>query len=70
MRRIAYFDFYNRPAKVVTSGDWIPEVCEVYDCESGEFINRDDLTLDVISSHNSTLISEQTFRNLLEKMKH
>lgn len=67
--KTVYFDFYGKPAKILLDEGETPDVCEVYNPETGDFEKRDDLTLDVMDSHGSNLINEADFLVLLEKVQ-
>lgn len=63
----AYFDFAGTPVRILLNDDGLPERCEWFDRATGEFVEREELTLDVWSGHGSRLIGEADFEQMLAK---
>ena len=63
--QLAHFDFFGTLAKLFLDDDGLPERCEMYDSTTDSFVQRDDLTPEVVSANGSNLISAQEFERLL-----
>ena len=67
--KIAYFDYAGTPVRLILDADELPERCEVFDRAAGTFAVRDDLTVDIWSSHAARLIDKEEFDTLLARAR-
>jgi len=66
---VLYYNYNGVPAKIHLDDHETPDSCEIYDREAADFIKCDAQTLDVYDSHISTLITEDDFLALLDKVR-
>ena len=64
-----YYDFGGTPARIILDDHDTPETCECYNPMTAEFVERNELTLDVYDSHGSHLISKERFEALIETVR-
>lgn len=65
---IRYFDFGGRLAHVTVDENDVPMHCEVYEPDEGRFVQRDDLTLDMIDGHHAHLTGKAEYSALLARV--
>lgn len=67
--RFQYYRFGQALARLAVDSEDIPEYCEFFDVSTESFVERPGLEMDVCSSSESILISEEEFQKRLSAMR-
>lgn len=67
--RFQYYTLGRALVRLTVDSEDIPEYCEAFDAPTDSFVERPDLELDVCSSPESILISEEEFQERLSAMR-
>ena len=67
--RFQYYTLGQALVRLAVDSEDIPEYCEFFDASTDSFVERPGLELDVCSSPESILISEEEFRERLSAMR-